>query len=309
VHLLRLFPSLLFALGLTLLPISGQSAPSEPAKAPPKGAPRQPAAAAPAPAATLPSVLLGEPDDLQRVAAAAAGDLTELAVKRGDRVTKGQLLGNLDEEREKFAAEAARIRADDQSALELALSEVELRQAELEEAEEAYRRRKVARTAISKAKAQLEMAKTKEQMARTNQKLAKLEAERQESELERRRFRSPMDGVVISVEKAVGDKIAQGTVVFTVGSGDSVALNLNLPQHLARELESRGGLFVRLKGELETRFARLVSTGPADPATGTVPVKLLTDAPAQEGQPVARPLEYELATPPPLATPAPAPGT
>ncbi len=269
------------------------------------------------PCVAAPLVIPGSRDEIQIVTTRGSGTLVSIEVRLGDEVKAGQILGSLDSERELYAYKVAKIRAEDESMVDLAKAETRMRSAELENKREAYKRRRIERPDVDKAQAELDAASARQSIVETNRKIVQLDLERAENELEKRRLRSPIEGVILTIERAKGEKVSEGTTIFTVGSENFVAIKMSLPPAAAKALPLNGVMLVRAVGSNITQIARIAEIGTKPDKDGNIPVRLQTQTPFGVADPFAHPFEILGREQPgdalpetpqlPAATPAPSP--
>ena len=184
-------------------------------------------AAAPAMAADYPCLI--EPRQVLKLAASVQGVVSAVAVDRGDRVRKGQLLANLDSEVEEANVSIARLRAMNDT-------QVAAAQAKLD-----YLRRKMARkdklqnNAYGSA-AELDEAQSDEKVAEAqyreqvlNLNQAKLEAVRAEGMLHQRHILSPVNGVVTERTLGQGEFLNDQAHILTIAEMDPLRVEGYLP--------------------------------------------------------------------------------
>lgn len=146
---------------------------------------------------------IGDGDAVQSVTVTplAAGQIAEVFVKAGEKVTKGQVLARLDDDVEKIAVEKARV--------------------SLKSAEQTLTRNQDLKKIISRA--DLEVAQTAVETAR----LAVAEAE---LNLARREIRAPTGGVAGIVAVEVGDYVSNSTPIVTIDDRSSLIVDFWVPE-------------------------------------------------------------------------------
>jgi len=198
------------------------------------------------------------PKRFVNVGANVSGRITELKVKEGDQVKKGEVLARIDSTR--FAADARQAL----KALEAARQELERAQADHEATRLSFERtqrmhegRLVSDQAFDQAQAELKMKRANVEAQR--QRIAQLGAalESNQDTLEKTTLVSPMDGVVTSLQKEEGEVVIgaqsfQPTVVMTVAD-----LSVMEAEVLVDETDIRN---VRLGQEAEVRVDALEGT-------------------------------------------------
>ncbi len=164
-----------------------------------------------------------QPHTFVDVSANVSGRITALLVREGDSVSKGQVVARIDSTRFEAAtrqAEAAvqAARAD----LQRARADLELSRLAFERQESMHRERLVSDQAFDQAQAEVQMkqAAVDSQRERVAQAEASLASIR--DDLDKTTVVSPMDGVVTSLKKELGEVVIgaqsfQPTVIMTVG--------------------------------------------------------------------------------------------
>jgi RND family efflux transporter MFP subunit len=166
------------------------------------------------------------------VPAREAGTIVQLDVQEGERVKAGAMLARIDDTEARFAEERAKVEL--QIASQNAASDVAVRSAqravqtaqiELKRAEEAkLKLRDVIteteldklRLAADQAKLAVEKAHQERAVAQLQQDLKKVEAEFAARNVARREAASPFPGVVVQVNKRVGDWVQAGDKMLRV---------------------------------------------------------------------------------------------
>lgn len=138
-----------------------------------------------------------EPRQLLEIRPAAEGLISRIHVRRGDRVTAGQPLIELDSALERASVAAARFRAGLQSPIHSAETRVEFAGAKARRHEQLAAVRYVSPQERDEAASGYRLAQVELDDARDNQRLALLELARLEEQLRQRTVLSPVDGIVI----------------------------------------------------------------------------------------------------------------
>ena len=125
--------------------------------------------------------------------------IESVKVKRGDLVTKGQVLATLESGPERAALELAKWRTQMQGEIKSAEARVDITQKKLRRAEELQKQNFISANARDEAEAEHRLATEELRRARENQRLAELEAQRAGEVLKLRTIRSPFTGIVVEV--------------------------------------------------------------------------------------------------------------
>lgn len=125
--------------------------------------------------------------------------IESVRVKRGDWVTRGQILATLESGPERAAFDLAQSRAQAVGEINAAEARVDITQKKLKRAEELLKQNFVSVSARDEAQAEHKLATEELRRARENQKIAQHEAKRAAEVLALRTIRSPFSGVVVEV--------------------------------------------------------------------------------------------------------------
>jgi HlyD family secretion protein len=195
------------------------------------------------------------PKKFVNVSANVSGRITELRIKEGDAVKRGQVLARIDSTRyeageQQSAAALQAAKAD----LARAEADVEMSRSAFERTKKMHQEKLISDLAYDQAESEIKMkaAAVEAQKRRINQGEAALASNR--DDLEKTTVVSPMDGVVTSLQKEEGEMVigAQSfspTVIMTVGDLSSYEVEI-----LVDETDIR---YVRLGQEAEVRVDAL----------------------------------------------------
>ena len=175
-----------------------------------------------------------------QIAAETAGRIRRLAVREGQRVASDELLAELyaDERPARLAQAEARLR---QRRADLAASEKLLRQGLQAETELLARRAEVAAAQADLATIRLD--------------------------IERTQIRAPFAGVIELSQREEGERVAVGEALFTLVDDSALAINAQLPQRAAAEVQPGMAAQVALISGVELRGEVGFVAAAADPAT------------------------------------------
>jgi membrane fusion protein, heavy metal efflux system len=215
------------------------------------------------------------PRQVADLAFGAGGLVDSILVDRGDRVTKGQVLGYLDSTVENANLALAKQRLTEVSALETA-------QAQLKAAESKYRRSSALETKQIVATSKLEEAEVEYESARLKvveqqeaMALKTLDVQRVEAIVWLRQIVSPFDGYVVERHVAPGEYV-ENRKALTVAEVDPVYADVIAPSALFSEVKKGQKVKVTLRQPAEK--AVIADTSVIDPyvdgASGTFRVRL-----------------------------------
>jgi membrane fusion protein (multidrug efflux system) len=194
-------------------------------------------AAIPRPALAEDYACLIEPKQVHKLATPVTGVVAIVAVDRGDRVRKGQMVANLDSEVEEANLLIAQLRARNDT-------EVAAAQAKLD-----YLKSKLARKSalggnsfgskqeLEEAQSDVRVAEAQLRENMMNLSQAKLEAHRAEGLLHQRQIASPVDGIVTERAMAEGEFINDQAHILTIAEMDPLRVETFLPISLYRHVK------------------------------------------------------------------------
>jgi RND family efflux transporter MFP subunit len=131
--------------------------------------------------------------------------IESVSVRRGDTVTKGQVLVTLESGPERAALALAESRATNEGEIKLSEARLDIATKKLKRADELYRQQFISENARDEAQAEFRLASEDLLRARENRRIAELEALRAKEVVALRTIRSPVNGVVVEVMRKPGE--------------------------------------------------------------------------------------------------------
>ena len=187
------------------------------------------------PAVVVESVVLRLLEEAE-VPAQEAGVLTEVAVREGQRVKKGQLLAQIDDQVARLAADAAqaqfeiaRAKATNDVRMRFAKKSLEVSQAELRRSTESIERfaKSVSQSQLDVEQLTVEKNQLEAEQAEHEHEVAVLEMKAQENELSaarnqvaRRQIVAPFDGVIVQIYVRRGEWVEPGQQALRIVNVD-----------------------------------------------------------------------------------------
>ncbi|HET7329336.1 efflux RND transporter periplasmic adaptor subunit [Dyella sp.] len=138
-----------------------------------------------------------EPAQMVELGAPVSGLIDKVLVKRGDRVSRGQVLASLDSHAEQAAADLAHYKSQLVGPTQLAQSKIEFSQRKFERRRDMAAEKLMSRQDSDDAESELKQAQAELVTAKENREQARLEFVQQSAQLNLRTLRSPFDGVVV----------------------------------------------------------------------------------------------------------------
>lgn len=172
-----------------------------------------------------------EPHLLADVGSPVQGVVERVLVERGEAVTRGQALVQLESAVERAALDEAEARAGMLSEIASREADLELARLDQERFDDLQQRDLAPAQQRDEAIARLRVARAALVQAQENQKLALLERDRAQRLLARRTIRSPVDGVVVQRLLESGEVVNDEPLV-TVAALDPLRIEVVLPGRL-----------------------------------------------------------------------------
>lgn len=171
-----------------------------------------------------------------KISSNLSGDLIELKVKEGDRVTKGQVLGRIDRRRyEAAVAQALSGRNAARSDAQVAQVELDRSTADLARVEALGKKELSSTAEVDQARAARDSAAAR--LAGAQQRLAQASAvyDQQQNDLEKTTLLSPIDGNVIELSREVGERVRGSDfsedVVMTLAALNVMEVKFEVGEH------------------------------------------------------------------------------
>lgn len=215
-----------------------------------------------------------EPQSTARLGAAARGVIRTIAVDRGDTVTKGDILVELERSEEESRRNLARLAAENETAIALAEKKVEVAEAKLQRAASLGRKNIVSKGEVEEAQLEAEAARLERLGALIERDRAREELRGAEAALERKTVRAPFDGVVVRRLLAEGELYNEQDPILILARIDPLYAETYLPTADMARIRLGMSAEVRLEsGDIAP--GRVTVIDPLlDAATGTFGVRL-----------------------------------
>jgi RND family efflux transporter MFP subunit len=157
-----------------------------------------------------------EPTQMVELGAPVSGLIDRVLVKRGDLVTRNQVLASLESHAEQAAADLARYKSQLAGPSQLAQTKIEFSQRKFSRRSDMAAEKLMSRQDSDDAEAELKQAQAELVTAKENREVAHLEYVQQSSQLALRTIRSPFDGVVVDQMMWPGEIFEPGATKHAV---------------------------------------------------------------------------------------------
>jgi RND family efflux transporter MFP subunit len=219
-----------------------------------------------------------EPSREVELSSAVAGIIESIEVDRGDTVTEGQLLAQLNSGVERASAELAKQRAESRLAISSEREKLELANRARKRVDTLHSNNMISEKEQDETRTTARLAKLDHDTAVEQKTIAELEYERALEKLKLREIVSPLDGYVVDRFKSVGEYVEEQPILV-LAQVNPLHVEVIAPVDLYRKIEA--GMMARIfpeapiGGELE---AVVKTVDPVvDAASGTFRVRLELD--------------------------------
>jgi HlyD family secretion protein len=171
-----------------------------------------------------------------KISSNLSGDLIELAVKDGDAVKKGQVLGKLDRRRyEASVKQAAASQSASRAEVEVTQVEVTRTKQDLGRVEELAKKGMASAAEVEQARSAYETAEARLSAARQRYARDSAVLEQAQSDLSKTTLTSPIDGNVIELSREVGERVRGSDfnedVVMVIAALNAMEVKFEVGEH------------------------------------------------------------------------------
>ena len=147
------------------------------------------------------------PDVVADLGSEVEGVLEEVTVRRGDRVSKGQILARLEDDVESASVALSKARLARQANMKSLEAQSNFARRRLKRLQEMATGESVSIYEVDEAKTQTQEALFALEAAKEDRRLSELELNRAKASLELRTIRSPIDGIVVERFQSAGERV------------------------------------------------------------------------------------------------------
>ena len=173
-----------------------------------------------------------EPTQIVEVGSPTGGLLEKVNVKRGDRVSKGQIVASLESSAEMATTELAKFKSNARGPLETAKNKIEFAQRKFSRRKEMANENLVSKQESDDAEAELQLARSELLAVQESREQAGYEFRQQSSLLSLRTIRSPFHGIVVDQLMYPGEIVESGgakKVILKLAQLDPLRIRVLLP--------------------------------------------------------------------------------
>ncbi|MGQ7846586.1 efflux RND transporter periplasmic adaptor subunit [Granulosicoccus sp. 3-233] len=172
-----------------------------------------------------------EPWVVSDVGSPVQGVIAKLLVDRGERVSRGQPLAQLESSVESAEVALAQTSAETESEIDVREADLTLAKLERDRLEDLYQQKIISAQQRDEATARYRIARATLKQAQENRRIQQLELRRSERLYARRILTSPVDGVVVA-QLAFAGEFVYDNPVMTIAALDPLRVEVMLPARL-----------------------------------------------------------------------------
>lgn len=214
-----------------------------------------------------------EPYQSLEISSAVTGVVEKVSVKRGDRVSKGQVIFTLESNVEQAAAELSKFKSQSVAAIKTAQSKIEFSQKKYDRRKEMALENLGSKQERDDAEAELRLAEAELAVAKENKAQAALEYKQQISALALRTIRSTIDGVVVDQMLFSGETAEPGgkKPVLKLAQLDPLKVRVMLPMAVFGKVNAGSAVEISPEAAPNTKMKAVVRNTDKllDAASGT----------------------------------------
>jgi RND family efflux transporter MFP subunit len=224
-----------------------------------------------------------EPYRTVNVGATEVGIVSEIKVREGDRITKGQTLATLDQDVHLALLAIAAASMDSTGRLDSAKAELDLRRVKLAKLEQLGARGHARQEEVERARADVAIAAANVRAVEEDLLIRRLEYDKIRAQHRRRTVRAPIDGIVAQVHKEVGEPIAPNDPqVLMLVQLTKLRATFSVPREDAAHVRVNNPVTIRFApSNIEAKGVVEFVSPTIDAESGTVRIKVRIDNPSE----------------------------
>lgn len=187
------------------------------------------------------------------IAVSEMGIITQVLVKEGDVVTKGQLLAKLDDTEAIAKLKIAEKAKEARGQIEAAEVELKLQSSVVKKTQELFRNNHAEQFELDRAISRESVLQANLKTLLEDIEIKKLEYERAKIQLRRRQLFSPIDGIVTEIYFDQGEYVSLNQpAILKVVQLDPLLVIFSVPVHLTNRISVGGPVDVQFTGSKQT---------------------------------------------------------
>ncbi len=210
------------------------------------------------------------------VAASEMGTLSDLKLKEGDVVQKGDVIAVMDDKVLRATLDVARRSMDAKGLLASAQADLDMKQIELKKLIQLRDRNHASQQEVDRMETELKVAESRLLSVREDMEVKQLEYRRIEAQLEQRIVRAPLDGVVTDLSREPGEFVSPSDpTIARVVQLDPMLIVFSVPLAQRNEVTRDQVVMLQIGDRTETVEGTIEYVSPtSDTSNSSVRVKV-----------------------------------
>lgn len=200
-----------------------------------------------------------DPTRVVKLGSPVTGILAEVLVNRGDAVRKDQIVARMDQEVERVAVIADRLRAESTAEIDAQTTRNELIEKELERAQTLVVKGASTQQRVDDLTAQLNVGRRELERLHVQKKMAQVALEKSITMLDQRDLRSPVDGIVQQRVLTGGEFVNQQSYIVVIAQLDPLAVETFLPVEHYQAIKMGQTATVTTEGAINGSYSAVVT--------------------------------------------------
>lgn len=200
-----------------------------------------------------------DPARVVKLGSPVTGILADVLVNRGDIVEKNQVVARMDQEVERVAVVADRLRAESTAEIDAQTTRNDLLQKELERAQTLVAKGASTQQRVDDLTAQLNVGLRELERLQVQKKMAQVALEKSITMLSQRDLRSPVDGVVQQRVLTGGEFVNQQSHIVVIAQLDPLIVETFLPVEHFQSIKPGQTAKVKMYGAIKGTFEAVVT--------------------------------------------------
>jgi len=217
-----------------------------------------------------------EPLQVVKLASSVVGVVKRLDVDRGDIVSKGQVLGSLEDGVEEANLALSKAKATNEYTIESLQARLDYLRSKFGRTGQLGAKSFASQASVEEASAEAKAAEAQLKEAKLNLEIFRLDVTRSEELLKQRRFVSPIDGVVVERMLVPGEYRNEQTPILTLAQTNPLRVEVFVPLAYYNKITVGSAAEVKPDGAIGGVYAATVTVVDEvfDAASGTFGVRL-----------------------------------
>jgi macrolide-specific efflux system membrane fusion protein len=230
------------------------------------------------PSASSPATVsaISRPSQESKLAFGAPGLVSNISVKDGDVVKKGQILAEQDSRQDEFTYKSLKADADSDDKVKYSTEDEAMKEVQDKRKKDLFAQHVASQSELEEADLAVDLAVAQIALAKLDHEQKNFDADKQAVKIEQMKIAAPYDGiiehVVINPGEMADPQSKDGAIV--IGQWDPLWVEMHLPSSQAAQLKLGQTLETKFEGDTDWKPAKIIFFEHVDAASDTQMVRL-----------------------------------